>query len=190
MPSVYEMTSGHGRRLLGPAELEEALREVQGLARASGVRIALAGGFALQRLGSPRLTADLDVVASGPIEGLPAEKQLSFGGYSSTAPNGVPTDVILRRDKARAIYEDALATAKSGAVGLVVSPEHLVVMKMVAGRDKNEIDLGFLLTSPGVDKERARALVERFLGWYGADEFDSFLAESEWKASRGKIDRG
>jgi hypothetical protein len=133
------------------------------------------------------LTADLDVVASGPIAGLVAEEPLVFGGYVSRAPNGVPIDIILRHDKAKPLYEDALLHAKRGHLGLVVSPEHLVVMKMVAGRDKDGFDLGFLLTSNVVDLAKARKLVETFLGWYGAEEFDGLLAEATWKASRGKI---
>jgi hypothetical protein len=142
----------------------------------------------MQVYGSDRLTGDIDVIATGPISGLPAGRPLLFGGTSTFAPNGVPTDVIVRSDKATKVYRVALTQAKRtpGVPIPVVRPEHLAVMKMIAGRDKDMLDLNYLVMSGEMDLTEARAVIEEHLGWFAANEFDNFVAEARWKASRGK----
>lgn len=59
-------------------------------------------------------------------------------------------------------------------------------MKMVARRDKDDIDVRYLVTSDVLDLKKTRALVEKYLGWFTAEDFDSLVAEAQWKASRGR----
>jgi hypothetical protein len=178
---------GSESKLLDRADLLTATVEVIYLARNGQVQVALAGGYALQQYGSPRLTGDLDVVASGEIGGLPAERQLSFGGYASTTDSGVPVDVILRSDAFADLYEDALIRAEHKPnVGRVVSLEHLFAMKMVAGRAKDMADLEWIATSGRLNRVKARDIVLRFLGKFAAQEFDLLMEEIDWQASRGR----
>jgi hypothetical protein len=178
--------SGSRKPFLSPEALERAVSEVLDRAsRSTGpVRAALVGGFALQLLGSDRLTGDVDVVADGPIEGLAPGKALSFGGYESETREGVPVDVIVRNDEFRGLYEEALSAAEMKDGLSVVRPEYLVAMKMVAGRDRDALDLRFLLTHPHVDPGRTKDIVRRHLGPYAARELDVLRAEAEWRASR------
>lgn len=80
------MTSGTRRkRFISPEEATAAIAEVAARAREEGVRVALAGGNAMQLYGSDRFTADVDFVAAEIIMALPCEGTLSFGGTKSRA---------------------------------------------------------------------------------------------------------
>lgn len=124
--------------MLSSVEIDRALAEVAVLAKLSDVKIVLVGGVALYQYGSDRLTSDLDFAASGPIESLPNEKSLSFGGYQSHTPSGVAVDLILRADDYAEVYEEALEYPRKieGVPVPVASPEHLVLMKMIARRKR------------------------------------------------------
>lgn len=176
-------------QFLEPAALGEATSQIESIARRENVKTALAGGFALQHYGSPRLTGDVDVVAECEIEGLPRGKPLSFGGERTKAPNDVPVDVIVRDDDYADLYEDALNSAvKISALPMkIVRPEHLVAMKMVAGRGKDQSDLEFLVLSGLLDLVETRRVIREFLGRYAVREFDQFVEETKWKASRGRV---
>ncbi len=175
-------------KFVDPARLTEALNQIAQLAKKEGVRVALCGGFAMQLYGSDRLTGDLDVVANKLITTLPEGTPLTFGGNQTEAPNGVPTDIIVRTDQAKKIYTAALTAAKriSSVPVPVVTPEFLAVMKLVAKRGKDELDLEFLIKSKVIDLKKTRALVEKLVGWFAADEFDSYVSVAQWKASQGK----
>lgn len=99
-------------RFLDPAKIEVAIVEVAAAAKAAHVRIAIAGGCALQLYGSDRFTADIDFVANDLIATLPAKGLLSFGGAKSAAANGVPIDIIVRSDVYRDLYDEALTAAR------------------------------------------------------------------------------
>lgn len=176
----------HRRRMLDQADIERALSEVAALAAQEGVSVALAGGIALQHYGSDRFTADLDVVASGAIRGLPSQNALSFGGYGSTTPSGVPVDVILRDDDERRIYAEALEYARRvpELPMRVISPEYAFVMKMMAGRPKDVADLDTLLALEVVDLDKLRRLVKRLLGLYAVRELENLLRESAWRREK------
>jgi hypothetical protein len=163
---------------------------VAAIARDEGVRVALLGGYALQLYGSPRLTGDIDVVADDAIDALPEGKALSFGGFQTFAPNGVPVDLVLRDDDYAALYEEALARAAEipEAPMPVVQPEYLAAMKMVAGRARDAADLEWLVVSDAADLVETRRIVRRHLGPYAAQEFDRIVEEARWKASRGRVE--
>lgn len=171
-------------KFLDASDVQRGIAEVGELAILSGVRIALAGGAAMQLLGSDRLTKDVDFVANGPLK-LKGSKKLTFGGVSGKTVGGVPVDVIVRDDDYQALYEAAVRTAQKSAVSvLVVRPEYLVAMKMVAARPKDEQDLMFLLTSRHVDLAKAKQVVRVELGAFAADELDRLIDEAQWQATR------
>jgi hypothetical protein len=180
--------TGRSKRLLAPEVLAEGADEVAELAQDSDVSVALIGGYALQLHGSPRLTGDVDVVASGPVRGLRPRKQLSFGGYQSEAPNGVPVDVVLRNDDYDDLYDEALDRSQRmrGAPMRVVTKEYLAAMKMVAGRGRDDADLEWLILS-GLNVRRTRGVIRKYLGVYAEQEFEQLVEETKWKASRGLV---
>lgn len=178
-------------KFLSPEVLAAALRQVAQVAKEEGVRVALVGGYALQFYGSQRLTADLDLVAERALEGLPADRQLSFGGVGVTAKNGTVVDLIVRDDDYAKLYEAALdhAAAHRKVATPIVLPEYLAAMKLASGRGKDELDLEFLILSvlDTAGRVRARKVVKKTMGAYAAQEFDRVVEETEWKASKGRV---
>ncbi len=151
---------------------------------------AVAGGYAMQIYGSPRLTGDVDFIASE----APADmrifrriKPLSFGGYRYLSADGVELDLISRVDHLMGLYEEALDRAVSTEDGLpIVAPEYLAVIKFAAGRPKDEDDLVWLLQQKDlVDRKKALDIAEKFLGGrFGRDSFQSFVDEADWRSER------
>ncbi len=180
--------SGKGgrRRMLDQADIELAILEVAALAAQHGVHVALAGGVALQHYGSDRFTADLDVLASAAVPGLPRQESLSFGGYSSTTPSGVAVDLIQRDDELKRVYAEALEFARrpAGMAMPVISPEYAFVMKMMAGRPKDNADLETLLDLGVLDLDKLRRLVKRLLGLFAAKELENLVRQWEWRRGR------
>src|SRR5437016_9151272 len=88
-----------------------ALQQVTATAESNGVAWALVGGIAMHLYGSPRLTKDVDVIASTTLP-LVAEKRLAFGGERyrvEVRQRDVPVDWIVRKDTARKFSEVELA---------------------------------------------------------------------------------
>ena len=186
------MTGGRKKRFLAPEVLEAGAREVSDLAREEGAHAALCGGYALQLYGSPRLTGDVDVVVDRSIAALPSGTPLSFGGYQTETPSGVPVDLILRSDDYERLYDEALHTAQrvEGAALPVVRPEYLVAMKMVAGRGRDSADFDWLVTEGDVDMRRVRRIVREHLGPYAVGELDRLVEQARWEANRERAVRG
>ena len=137
-----------------------------------GITTAICGGLALHLYGFVRATQDVDLLASAVLEVTP-EKELSFGGISFTvqvAGRPVMVDWIVRNDFFRAFYETALAEAQDLGDGLrIVTPEWLAVLKYIAGRGKDQIDLLWLLQQPQlVDRAQVLAHLEHIMGPLGA----------------------
>lgn len=182
------MKQRKGKRLPSYDELLAAAERVGARAdgrAAMGDRIAVAGGLAMQVWGSPRLTADLDVVANDRI-GYTGDP-LVFGGVR-TREGDVPLDVIVRDDEWQDLYTEALGSAVmvDGITPPVVSPEYLVAMKMVAGRAKDEADVRFLVLTDDFNLPFAEKIVRRHLGAYAVKELRSIIAEATWRRSRGE----
>jgi hypothetical protein len=172
--------------MLDQADIQVALLEVCEAARAAGRKVALAGGVALQRLGSDRFTSDVDFIADAPLPGYPERLQLSFGGYGTTTRNGVKVDLIIRDDAYRALYEEALLYARVSADGVpIVSPEYLAAMKLVARRGKDRADLQFMIAAKAFDVPKARRIIKRTLGAYAAEDFDAFVQVARWEMRKG-----
>lgn len=135
-----------------------ALRKVMGVIESNDIDWALVGGIAMHLYGSPRLTKDVDVIASA-ILPLDAERSLNFGGERYQVKVGkifVPLDWIVRKDTARKFYESALKEAYKLPSGLpIVTPEWLVILKYIAGCFKDQQDAVYLLKQKGLVDRRA-----------------------------------
>lgn len=166
-------------------KLIDATEEIAEQLVEEGATVAIAGGLALQFYGSPRLTNDVDLLATS--IGIPNFKEaLSFGGKRGRASNKVDVDVIVRDDKWARLYRAALqeATPVEDSPIAVVDPEYLLIMKMVARRDKDNTDIMFLLTEDIVDHDVCRDLIVKFLGEYAVDDFNALCDEAAWELDK------
>lgn len=129
----------------------EAAQKIGQLAAQEEIEWAVAGGMAMYFYGSPRLTKDVDIIASKDLS-LTPEHKLGFGGSSYTLQVGkyaVQIDWIVRSDGYQKYYRAALREAVRLPNGLrVVTPEWLVILKFNAGRQKDLDDIVFLLKQP------------------------------------------
>ena len=175
------------QRFLNPTDIETAINEMKTM---SGDRFIVAGGVAMMFYGSERFTRDVDFVAHC-IAKIPTmilkQKPIAYGGVSGITPRGVPVHFILRRGDFTALYNDAVDNPRKSDDGYyVATPEHLAIMKMVAGRSKDMSDLNFLVTSNDFDLFKAQNLAKVFLGTYGLNVFNSLVEEAEWRAKKDK----
>ena len=141
-------------------------------AQKEGIACALAGGIAMHVYGYQRATKDVDMLASAVLD-LAPEQKLSFGGQSYLVQVGerkIVVDVIVRDDFFRNFYEAALADAQPLPDGLrVIIPEWMVILKFLARRGKDILDLLWLLKEPGlVDRNKVTLLLEQVMGKTGA----------------------
>jgi hypothetical protein len=134
----------------------EAAQKVGQLAVQEEIEWALAGGLAMHLYGSPRLTKDVDIIASRDLS-LTPQHRLGFGGSSYKMQVGkyaVQIDWIVRDDGYQKYYRAALKEAIELSNGLrLVTPEWLVILKLNAGQQKDFDDVVFLL--------KQRKLVDR-----------------------------
>ena len=114
----------------------EAAQMVGQIANREEIEWAVAGGIAMHLYGSPRMTKDVDIIASKDIS-LTPQHRLTFGGSSYTLQVGkyaVQIDWIVRNDGHREFYRQALQEAISLPNGLhVVTAEWLVILKYGSG---------------------------------------------------------
>ncbi len=126
----------------------EAAQKIGQLADQKEIEWAVAGGLAMYFYGSPRLTKNVDIIASQSVS-LTPKRMLEFGGSSYTLDVGkyaVQIDWIVRNDGYQKYYRAALKDAIKMPHGLrVVTPEWLVILKINAGRQKDLDDVVFLL---------------------------------------------
>lgn len=170
--------------LLDAESATQAIRIVGDMAEANGIDWAICGGIAMAIYGSDRNTKDIDFIAS---RRLPVAKEdvisyLKQGGehfLTKTAKQNVKTDWILRNDRFKAYYQDALKKAVLINGLPVVTTEHLVLMKYIAGRFKDQEDAVFLLKTKGLVKRREiKEIVVRLegqAGWTGI-----YIGLSRW----------
>ncbi|MGE0130220.1 MAG: hypothetical protein AB7U82_19210 [Blastocatellales bacterium] len=129
----------------------EAAQKVGQLAAQEEIEWALAGGLAMHLYGSPRLTKDVDIIASRELS-LTPQHRLNFGGSSYSLQVGkytVQIDWIVRNDGYQKYYRAALNDAIELSNGLrLVKPEWLAILKINAGRQKDLDDIVFLLKQP------------------------------------------
>lgn len=146
----------------------EAAQQVGELATREEIEWAIAGGIAMHLYGSPRLTKDVDIIASANLS-LPPQHPLTFGGSSYDLQVGkykVQVDWIVRSDSYRDLYRNALQEALRLPNGLrVITPEWLVILKFNAGRQKDLDDIVFLLKQEKlVDRSAVKQKIIATLG--------------------------
>jgi len=126
----------------------EAARKIGEIAEGENVEWALVGGIAMYLYGSPRLTKDVDIIASNVVS-LKANAPLTFGGSNYVIEVGkykVAVDWIVRSDGYAKYYRAALEEAVVFPNGMrLILPEWLLILKMFAGRQKDYDDAVFLL---------------------------------------------
>ena len=169
-----------------PADLLAALAEA---IAAVGARWYLFGAQAALIWGRPRLTADVDVtVRLDPEEPDALVRALAQRGFRLRVesgddfvrrtrvlpfvfePNGLPVDVVLAGPGLEELFLSRVVPVRVGSVTVpVISPEDLIVTKILAGRPKDVEDVrGILLERGGqLDLGTVRAtlgLLEAALG--------------------------
>jgi hypothetical protein len=178
------VTGPRKNKFLDASQITEAIAEAAALAREQHVRVALAGGCAMQIYGSDRLTADVDFIANGYPE-VPRKGILSFGGIKTVAKNGTPVDYIVRDDEKTDLYDAALDDARTvpGVVVPVVTIPYLGAIKFAAGRGKDIQDLEFLLRAHPTAFKAMRLLVAKYIGDYAVDDLDGHRTTANLKKS-------
>jgi hypothetical protein len=166
---LEKRTGGSLEQTVTTEEGLEAIEILTEVAEANGIDFIIAGGLAVQLYGFTRATTDADVLASAvlPIESF---RQLTFGGesYKVQITNGktVVVDWIVRDDDKKDVYQASISQPEQLSEKLkIVSPEWLVIIKQLAGRGKDELDLLWLLRKEGlVDREKVKELVRQVFG--------------------------
>lgn len=160
-------------------QFREVLESVSDFLEQAKLRHALAGGVALACYGSPRATADIDMLveeaARAPgisfLESLGYETLGVYEGFSNhlhqLAGMGRVDLIYLDEPTATTIFSQSRRMTFHSRSILVPRPEHLVAMKVTALRDnparyyKDMLDLEFLLRLPGIDDAKVRYYFER-----------------------------
>lgn len=174
-----------------------AAETVAKLAQERGIDCALAGGIAMHLYGFTRATTDVDMLASKPL-GLEADRRLSFGGEGYTIKVGakeIVVDWIVRNDDVAEIYAVALADAKEMTNGVkLVTPEWLAIMKKLADRGKDQIDLLWLLRRPGlVDRKLVEQHIRRIFGkgaYWPLRDMEGIYLEADLLKAKDERDEG
>jgi hypothetical protein len=125
-----------------------------------GVRHALIGGLAVGVHGHPRATKDVEFLVAG--EAFEASGSLvSFRAGIPVAAEGIPVDSILAPEAHAAVLDEALAAAVPFDGIPVITAEHLVLMKLIAGRRQDLADVEAMLRAERVDVAGTRRLLDR-----------------------------
>jgi hypothetical protein len=159
-------------------------------AQENKIDCALCGGLAMHVYGFTRATVDVDFIAAERLP-LSASKKLQMGGEAYHLRSGekdIEVDWIIRDDDRKEVYEAAVAGATSTEDGLpIITTEWMVILKYLAGRGKDQIDLLWLLREEGlVDRELVKqhinSLFGRYSFWPLADMDNLFLEADVMKA--------
>jgi hypothetical protein len=148
----------------------QAINIVRKLADENNIAWAVCGGIAMAIYGSPRLTKDIDIIASNR---LPLKKEqiiglLQQGGEHfmvETETREVPIDWILRNDDFKVFYQQALKDAVIIDDIPILTPEWLVILKFIARRFKDQEDAIYLLREKDlVNRQKIRELIIKVFG--------------------------
>ena len=172
----------HARnRVVVQTSFPEAVNEA--LERLKGVPIALAGGLALLHWIDVRTTEDVDfVLATSDFDRLPEifpEGSMKALIYTVRLHG---TDVDFLRPQDMPWTDEAIQRAPvqnfMGHQIKVLSPEYLVLYKLLAGRDKDFADIKALLTLKGIP-EKSRTLTEKYMPEMSED-LGQLILEAEY----------
>lgn len=168
MPPKVRISSSAVSRSIPTDVGVKAAEIASDLAEANGIVCALAGGIAMHIYGFTRATTDVDLIASEKLP-LTSKKKLTFGGESYRIMVGkreVQVDAIVRNDELTAIYQAALADAlETDANVKIISPEWMAILKHLAGRAKDKLDLIWLLQQDGlIDRKKVQKYLVKAIG--------------------------
>lgn len=154
------------------------------LAEKANIRWAFAGGIAMHIYGYVRATTDVDIIAGNLLD-LKSDKKLSFGGESykvGVGENLITVNWIVRNDENAKFYVPALDDSIEVKNGIkVVSPEWLVILKHLAGRPKDQLDLTWLLQENGlVKREMVIGNIEKVLGEFAVYLINDLQSEFDY----------
>ena len=179
-------------KFLAPEVLDSTARLALEIVHSKNIQAAVAGGYAMQIYGSPRLTGDVDLISAEAPRDMGVFRlvePLTFGGRRYVSADGVEVDLIKREDYLKGLYQEALEKAVETEDGIpIVTPEYLAIIKLAAARPKDEDDLVWLLQEPDlVDRGKALEIADRLLGGrFARDSFQSFMDEADWRTEREK----
>jgi hypothetical protein len=183
--------SSNAKQSISTEEGLDVANKVVNKAEENNVKCALCGGLAMHVYGFTRATVDVDFIAAARLP-LPATRELEMGGEAygvqSDDEKEIEVDWIVRDDEKKEVYEAALAGAVSTDDGLpIITPEWMVILKYMAGRGKDQIDLMWLLREEGlVDREVVKKHINVLFGrhafWPLADMDNLFLEADVMKA--------
>lgn len=150
-----------------------------GLLDAAGIEYALIGGHAVNTWLEPRFTADVDLTIEagieqmdrltevlleagfdqGILEGADQSSGPDFARFTSSNPR-----LVLELQAAKtALQESVITRARTTADGLrVATPEDLILLKLIANRPKDRIDLTGLCARPDLDWDYLREWARRW----------------------------
>ncbi len=185
-------SSSSSKRTISTETGLEAIEPLLARAKDAGISYALCGGIAMHLYGFSRATQDVDVIASKALD-LESQRRISFGGESYEVEAGgqrVRVDWIVRDDFFRDFYAAALEEAEETEDGYpIIAPEWMIVLKYIARRGKDRLDMMWLLQQPGlVDRERTLKIFEQMLGKRAAlfpiREMEEMFAQADIAALR------
>ncbi|MGI9056614.1 MAG: hypothetical protein ACR2F2_12530 [Pyrinomonadaceae bacterium] len=130
--------------------------EIKKIAERENIEFAIAGGLAMHLYGFERATKDVDFLSNRRLP-LNVKRHLSFGGERyeiEISGEKIDVDWIIRRDVYKEFYQKALAEAIVVEGLKILTPEWLVILKYIAGRAKDEIDMLWLLQQGNLVKRR------------------------------------
>ena len=148
--------------------MRDVLAELAQILESTGVRYALIGGHAVNAWLEPRFTSDVDItVEAGVAEMNRLRQALASAGYAvedqhgselASGPDFVRIvsqdgEVVLELQAAKtALQEEVLSRAQRDGRGLrIATPEDLIVLKLIANRRKDQVDLLGLCALEGLD---------------------------------------
>lgn len=134
---------------------------------AAGVRYAVIGAHAVNAWVEPRFTADIDItISASPAEYDRLREKLAEAGFELAVEYGadlasgpdflrfvaIEDGASVELQSAKTAFQLAIiqrAVLADGAA--VATPEDLIVMKLIADRPKDRLDIAQLATIPGLD---------------------------------------
>lgn len=188
-----------------PASVAEVLGDLSRALRALRITWYVFGAQALVLRGFPRATADLDVtvlLGTMPTTRLvtelgkrgfsPAFQDAAFVATTRVLPvvhksTGLPVDIVLGGPGLEEHFASAAERVKVGRLFVpVATANHLVVMKVLAGRPKDIEDAASLLADRAgrIDAKEIEDLTRSLSSALGEDDVLVHLAEARKRASR------
>lgn len=145
-----------------PATLEELLRKALDLVEELQTRALLIGGLAVGVVGEARVTQDVDLILALPLSRLgtlvkraratgfaiaPASlKEAKLTGAVRLRWRGLHADIIFAStDFEESVFRRRVTVTLAGRAVSVPSPEDLILLKLVPGREKDLLDAKSIL---------------------------------------------